>query len=509
MHARLLALTVLSAGLVAACSAPQERSSAAAAAPQVQVTPGAALSTPRPAPSATLVAATPRSPAIARMLTADGQPAGQAELVDTPQGVQITIEVQGQRPGPKGFHVHKNGACAPGPDAATNRIVPFGAAGGHFDPGVTHNHGQPGRPMTEVHAGELPNIPIGPDGRGTLRYVNAHVTLAPGDTSILGRTLVVHAETDDYQTDPSGNSGGRVLCGLIEPAQPGPVAGRATVDHPNAFPEGIAVDARGTAYVGSASEGHIWRIAPGAQKAEMFQEGGAFGRAAALGMKVDAQNRLWVAGGAQGTVSVIDLASGATLAILKGPRDTHTFLNDLVPAADGHVYVTDSFRPVLYRARYAPGAPLALEPWLDLASTPIRYVPNQINLNGIVASPDGRMLLAIQMVSGELWRIDTASKAVTPVRVEGGDLRHGDGLLLRGNDLYVVRNEADEVVRLQLAGDWASARVTERINDPRLKYPTTAAATERGLMVVNAQLDKMKDPPPLLPFDVVTLAWPR
>jgi Cu-Zn family superoxide dismutase len=64
-------------------------------------------------------------------------------------------------------------------------------------------------------------------------------------------------------------------------------------------------------------------------------------------------------------------------------------------------------------------------------------------------------------------------------------------------------------VRLQLAPDWTSARAIDKLRDPRLKYPTTAIATERGLMVVNAQLDKLKDPPPLLPFDIVTLSWPR
>jgi Cu-Zn family superoxide dismutase len=241
----------------------------------------------------------------------------------------------------------------------------------------------------------------------------------------------------------------------------------------------------------------------------MFQQGGSLGRAAAFGMKVDASNRLWVAGGPQGTVSILDLGNASVVATIKGPQDRHMFLNDLA-AAGGHVYVTDSFRPILFRIAATPGAPAALEPWLDLAATPIRYVPNEINLNGIVASPDGRWLLAVQQITGQLWRIDTASKAVTEVRVEGGDLKFGDGLLLRGgNELYVLRNQPNEIVRLQLADGWGAARVVQRIADARLKYPTTAAATERGLMVVNAQLDKMKDPPPLLPFDVLTLAWPR
>lgn len=447
--------------------------------------------------------------AIAELLTPSGQAAGKAEFAQTAQGVEITIRVTGLTPGMHGFHVHANGACAPGPDAATGQIVAFGAAGGHFDPGNSRNHGQPGQMAHEAHAGELPNITVGGDGTGTLRYVNTQITLASGMTSVLGRTLVVHENADDYVTDPAGNSGGRALCGLIEPAARGMVTGRTIIGGSNAYPEGIAIDARsGTTYVGSSSEGHIWRIAPGAQKAEMLQAGGAFGRQAAYGMKLDTAGRLWVAGGAAGTVAIVDTTTAATVAVLKSPPGSHTFLNDLVLAGDGHAYVTDSFRPILFRARHADGAPASLEPWLDLTASPIRYRPNELNLNGIVASPNGRWLLAIQLVSGQLWRIDTSTRAVSEVRVEGGDLRHGDGIVLQGSDLYVLRNQDNEIVRLALTDDWKSARVTQRITDPRLKFPTTAAATRNGIMVVNGQLDKMKDPPPLLPFDVLTLDLP-
>ncbi|RYF69075.1 MAG: superoxide dismutase, partial [Comamonadaceae bacterium] len=460
----------------------------------------------QPSTTATTTA-TPRSPAMARLLTADGRVAGQARLADTPQGLQVSITVEGMTPGLHGFHVHAHGACEPGPDGASGRIVPFGAAGPHFDPGVSRNHGAPGTPPHQAHAGELPNITVGADGRGSLQYVNPHLTLAPGKTSALGRTLIVHENADDYQTDPSGNSGGRALCGLIEPAEPGAVAGRAVIDHPNAYPEGIAVDARGNAYVGSTSEGHIWRIAPGASRAELFQQGGSAGRAAAFGMKVDPQGRLWVAGGPQGTVSVLDLASGATLATVQGPQDRHMFLNDLVPAA-GHVYVTDSFRPVLYRLRPTAGSAVALEPWLDLSKTPIRYKPNEINLNGIVASPDGRYLLSVQLATGQLWRIDTQSKAVMQVRIEG-DLTAGDGLVLVGAHLWVMRNAHHELARVRLAVDWGGGRVEQRVTDSRLNYPTTAAMSSAGLMVANGQLDRQKNPPVLLPFDVVTVELPR
>lgn len=465
-------------------------------------------SAPMPPPPGTpATGGASRSPAVATLLTPSGQPAGRAELTETPAGVEIAIVVEGLTPGQHGFHIHANGACAPGVDPATGQTVAFGAAGGHFDPGQSRNHGRPGQPTNHAHAGELPNIPVGADGKGSLRYLNPNVTLERAPHSIFGRALVVHANPDDYTSDPAGNSGPRVLCGLIGSAQPGAVVSRTTLSGANVYPEGIAVDARtGDAYVGSTSDGSIWRMAPGADQATLFQAGGAQGRQAAFGMKVDPAGRLWVAGGPQGNVSVIDLASGMTVANLKTPAVTHTFLNDLALAPDGHVYVTDSFRPVLFRARLVLDAPPVLEPWLDLSTTAIRYRPNEFNLNGIVASPNGKWLIAIQLITGQLWRIDVANKTVLQVRLDGGDLRHGDGLVLRGaGELYVVRNQDNEIVQLQLTEDWSQARLVQRIVDPTLKYPTTAAFSQRGLMVVNAQLDKLKQPPPTLPFDVVTI----
>jgi Cu-Zn family superoxide dismutase len=331
-------------------------------------------------PSAMGTPASGGSAAVAQLFTPEGQPAGRADLAQAAGGTEIIVHVRSLAPGAHGFHVHANSACAPGPDAATGQVVPFGAAGGHFDPGHSRNHGSPGQAPHEAHAGELPNIPVQADGTGTLRYVNPHVTLTPGKTSVLGRTIVVHENADDYESDPAGNSGGRLLCGLIEPTARGAVAGRTIIEGANAFPEGIAVDARdGSVYVGSSSEGHIWRITPAAQQAQMLQAGGAAGRQAAYGMKVDGAGRLWVAGGAQGSVAVVDLSTASTLAVLKGPSGSQTFLNDLVLAADGYAYVTDSLRPVLLRARHAGGTPGPLELWLDLSATPMRHHPNELN----------------------------------------------------------------------------------------------------------------------------------
>ena len=107
------------------------------------------------------------------------------------------------------------------------------------------------------------------------------------------------------------------------------------------------------------------------------------------------------------------------------------------------------------RIATGPGAPAALEPWLDLRSTPIRYVPNQVNLNGIVASPDGRWLLTVQLATGQLWRVDTTTREVAQVQVDGGPLRNGDGLVLAGLGLalgLVAAYAATGLIRGLLVG---------------------------------------------------------
>lgn len=189
----------------------------------------AACSGPGPSanPATGSAAATPRA-ASAELVTAAGEKWGQAMLTAVPTGVEVVLSVSGMVPGAHGFHIHAQGACAPGPDPATGNTVDFGAAGAHFDPGNSHNHGRPGDPAHASHAGELPNLVVDASGKGTLRYVNQQVSLAPGKASVIGRTLVVHADPDDYQSAPAGKAGARILCGVIHPAQVGSVVGSVT-----------------------------------------------------------------------------------------------------------------------------------------------------------------------------------------------------------------------------------------------------------------------------------------
>lgn len=164
------------------------------------------------------------SGAIVKLLTPDGQPRGQAVLTAVGEGVEIVVNAEGLTPGLHGLHIHTNGQCAPGPDAS-GKTVAFGAAGGHFDPEASNRHGHPEHDA-QRHAGDVPNLLVDGQGKGQLRFTNPKITLVPGGkASVLGRTLVVHADADDYRTNPAGNSGGRVLCGVVEPARLDAVVG--------------------------------------------------------------------------------------------------------------------------------------------------------------------------------------------------------------------------------------------------------------------------------------------
>jgi superoxide dismutase, Cu-Zn family len=148
----------------------------------------------------------PANTAAAEVKDAKGAVIGTATLTEVPGGIRVLLEARGLPPGPKGVHIHEVGRCEP---------PAFTSAGGHFNPGgKKHGLENPEGP----HAGDLPNITVGPDGAGRLESMNDRVTLGGGPTSLLdadGSALVIHAGPDDFKTDPAGNSGVRIACGVI------------------------------------------------------------------------------------------------------------------------------------------------------------------------------------------------------------------------------------------------------------------------------------------------------
>ena len=141
----------------------------------------------------------------ATFTTAQGQPAGTATLTATDEGVFITAQLSNLPEGTHAFHIHQVGRCEP----------PFESAGGHFNP-TDREHGFL-NPQGE-HLGDLPNITVRSDGTAAADHHAVGVTLTGGDRALLdadGAALMVHAGVDDYRTDPSGNAGPRIACGVV------------------------------------------------------------------------------------------------------------------------------------------------------------------------------------------------------------------------------------------------------------------------------------------------------
>ncbi len=156
---------------------------------------------PQPQPVPTAVATLePRNVAAPTNSTT----AGTATFTEENGKVTLKLDVTGATPGQHGAHIHAVGDCS---DALANN------AGGHWNPD-TMNHGSPDAPSH--HIGDLGNITIGQDGKGSLTISMAAWKLGDGSmTDVVGKSVIIHANPDDFTTQPTGNSGPRVACGVI------------------------------------------------------------------------------------------------------------------------------------------------------------------------------------------------------------------------------------------------------------------------------------------------------
>lgn len=297
-----------------------------------------------------------------------------------------------------------------------------------------------------------------------------------------------------------------VLGLLVTPTNAAQRSFPSSVPLPDGFyPEGIAIGAGKDFYVGSLLDGAIYKgdlrsgegmvIVPGAE-----------GRVVA-GLSFDARSGLlWAAGlerGA-GAVFAVDGRTGGVVAQLAVPG---VFLNDLVVTRTA-IYITDSLNDVLWVIpldnRGRPAGPARAVPLTgDFTFVTDGELP--INLNGIVATPNGKSLLAVHSTLGLLYRINPATGETTEIDLGGDVVPSGDGLLLHGRTLYVVQNFLNQVAVVELDPGLTRGEITRVITSDLFRVPTTVARFGSSLYLVNARFDVAF--PPLLGGDLQSLDY--
>lgn len=272
---------------------------------------------------------------------------------------------------------------------------------------------------------------------------------------------------------------------------------------PDGFrPEGIAVGPGSTFYTGSLADGAIYRgnLRTGQGKVFIPGEPGM----ASVGMAYDQRSKyLFVAGGATGLARVFDTRKGTLVASFQ-LTEPGNFINDVKITRWGAVF-TNSNQPVLH---VLPLGPRGRLPKADrVVDVPLSGDWEQVegfNANGIEAPHSGRYLIVVNSTVGMLYRVNPKTGAATAIDLGGESMTMGDGLLLVGQTLYVVRNRANEIVVIKMKRDLSSGRVVDRITQDNFDVPTTLAKFGHSLYAPNAKFGTVEDPD-TAPYEIVRI----
>jgi sugar lactone lactonase YvrE len=253
---------------------------------------------------------------------------------------------------------------------------------------------------------------------------------------------------------------------------------------PNGFqPEGIAIDARGTAYVGSLADGDIYAADVRSGAGEVIAQGPG---TPSVGLKVDHRGRLFIAGGPSGTARVIDTETGELLASYQLTA-APTFVNDVVLTGSA-AWFTDSQRAQLYKLPLGPSGELPDADEVETLPLTGDWVQQPgFNANGIAETPNKQALLVIQSAAGILFRVDPTTGEATAVDLGGISLNNGDGLLTVGRTLYVVQNQLNTVAVVRLDAAGTSGELVDQLTSPEFQVPTTVARYADSLFLPNAR----------------------
>ncbi|MEU6136238.1 superoxide dismutase [Nocardioides sp. NPDC047086] len=248
-------------------------------------------------------------------------------------------------------------------------------------------------------------------------------------------------------------------------------------DLPPGFqPEGIAIGRGPTAWLGSLADGDIYRVDLRTGRGKVVAQGPG---TATVGVKVDRHGRLFAAGGPSGTARVIDTRTGRLLADHQLTTAT-SFVNDVV-LTRRTAWFTDSQQAQLY------AVPLDRGPVRTLPLTGEWEQVEGFNANGITATPDGRGLLVVNSTTGLLHHVDPRTGTTSVVDLGGASLTSGDGMLLLGRTLYVVRNRINEIAVIHLDRSGSRGVQVGTLTSDDFDVPTTVAAYRDRLYLPNAR----------------------
>jgi sugar lactone lactonase YvrE len=264
-----------------------------------------------------------------------------------------------------------------------------------------------------------------------------------------------------------------------------------TISLPNGWlPEGIAIGNGHTFYAGSRANGAVYRGDLRTGQGSILVPG-VTGRVA-TGLK-ESHGLLFVSGASTGKAWIFDAKTGAQVREYQLAAPGTSFINDVVVTRDA-AWFTDSRDDVLYKVPLGNGHEPAAAATPVQLSGDFQLVAGQFNLNGIDATPNGRTLLAVQSVNGKLYAIDAETGAAKLIDLGGATVTNGDGILLQGKTLYVVRNQNNEIAVVKLSHDFTSGKIVRTITDAGFDVPTTVARHGNRLYAVNARFSTPPTP---------------
>ncbi|MFC8681766.1 SMP-30/gluconolactonase/LRE family protein [Microbacterium ureisolvens] len=270
------------------------------------------------------------------------------------------------------------------------------------------------------------------------------------------------------------------------------------IELPDGFqPEGITIDPRGTAYLGSLADGDIYAANLRSGEGEIISEGPGI---PAAGLKIDRFGRLFISGGPTGVARVVDSGTGEELACYQ-LAPAGAFINDVVLTRDG-AWFTNSTAAELYFLPISPSG--ELPDASEVVTLPLtgEWVQQPgFNANGIAETTDHKALLVIQSSTGTLFRVDPATGEADAADLGGASLQFGDGILVIGRTLYVVQNRLDQIAVVRLDADGSSGSLVDTLTNDAFDVPTTVAAYGSSLFLPNARFGT--PPTPATEYDVV------